>query len=86
MSKGSKNKQLDRLRKRPKDFAWNELSNVLSKLGYREIQKNGSRVCFFHSESRHKILLHKRHPDSTLLEYQIKYVLQSLDEQGNIND
>ncbi len=85
MSKGLRNKQLDRMRSHPKDFSWNELVGALSKLGYEEIQKSGSRVCFLHRERRHKILLHKRHPDSTLLEYQIKIVLQSLHEQGRID-
>lgn len=68
----------------PKDFSWNELVNALSKLGYKEIERRGSRKCFIHSDSKHKILLHKRHPDSTLLEYQIKEVLTSLKAQGHI--
>lgn len=86
MIQGSRNKQLERLKTIPKDFPWKDLTAALSKLGYKEMQKAGSRVCFFNPASRHKILLHKRHPDSTLLEYQIKGVLQSLKEQGHTDD
>lgn len=66
----------------PKDFAWNDLRRLLLSLGYTEIQGNGSRVKFVNKSLRagRLIMLHKRHPDSTLLKYQLESVLDALQQ------
>lgn len=76
------NKALQRMKSRPKDFSWRELQSALGSLGFTEHERSGSRKCFVHPETNHKIQLHKRHPDSTLLPYQLKEVLGLLLELG----
>jgi hypothetical protein len=77
-------KLLDKLQSKPspKNFAWNELRTVLLSLGYKEAQGSGSRVKFVNKSlcAGKLILLHKRHPDPTLLKYQVKAVLTALQE------
>jgi len=68
----------------PKDFSWDELSSVLRHLGYSELMAEGSRRRFVHDQSKHVIMLHRRHPIDTLLPRQIKQVIDSLKEQGAI--
>jgi len=65
----------------PKDFSWEELVKVMRSFGYREMEGSGSRKKFI-NDQKHKILLHKRHPDSTLLEYQIEDVKDALKSLG----
>jgi len=67
----------------PKDFSWDELVKVMRSYGYRELEGKGSRKKFVNSVN-HKILLHKRHPDSTLLDYQIEDVKHGLRQEGHI--
>jgi len=67
----------------PKDFSWSDLVRVLKSFGYREIEGSGSRKKFV-SGANHKILLHKRHPDSTLLGYQIEQVVEALTQEGHL--
>lgn len=67
----------------PKDFAWADVVKILKSFGYAEIEGTGSRKKFV-SHSKHKILLHKRHPDSTLLDYQIELVVEALTSQGHL--
>ena len=64
----------------PKDFAWKDLQTLMASLGYKEVQGKGSRVKFINKAllASRLIMLHKRHPDPTLLKYQIEYVLEEL--------
>ncbi|MCJ2375150.1 MULTISPECIES: type II toxin-antitoxin system HicA family toxin [Pseudomonas] len=66
----------------PKDFAWNDAVKILEHFGYKEFEGAGSRKKFIDSKNR-KILLHKRHPDSTLLGYQIELVVETLTLHGH---
>lgn len=82
--------QIDKLMKRflsmPNDFTWVELRRVLVGLRYEETQAgktSGSRVRFMH-EDYPPISLHKPHPKPTLKEYQVKQILQTLKERGQI--
>lgn len=68
----------------PKDVSWSELVRILGNFGFDEKQGSGSRVRFIHVETGRKILLHKRHPDSTLLEYQINDIKEQLCDMGLI--
>lgn len=78
-------KLIDELKRQPspKDFSWASLVKVLAHFGYKEIQGSGSRVKFV-ATNNHKILLHKRHPDSTLLDYQIEQVVDALKQEGHL--
>lgn len=44
------NKLIDRFRKKPKDFSYDELKRLLSFLGYIEKQGAGSRVVFINEK------------------------------------
>lgn len=81
---GKKEKLLARLRARPKDFSWSELQSLMKHLGYTELTGRGSRRKFIHTETKRIVSLHKRHPDDTLLDYQVKDVLDFLEQQGEI--
>jgi hypothetical protein len=80
----SKEKLLDRLLSRRKDFSWSDLQTLMRHLGYEEKTGSGSRRKFIHTETKRIVSLHKRHPDNTLLDYQIKEVLNFLKQEGNI--
>lgn len=66
----------------PRDFAWSDAVKILEHYGYKEFEGAGSRKKFIDSKNR-KILLHKRHPDSTLLGYQIELVVETLTLHGH---
>lgn len=75
-------KQLNRLKSMPKDFTYNELKSVLNYLGFKEYNKgktSGSRVKFVDNQNR-IIELHKPHPKNILKEYQIKLVIDKLND------
>lgn len=68
----------------PKDFTWQQLQKVMKFFGYEEIEGNGSRKKFVNMQTKHKVLLHKRHPDSTLIGPQLEDVIDSLKSQGHL--
>ncbi len=79
-----KDKLIERLRSKPKDFTFEETETLLEYLGYVRTDKgktSGSRIAF--KNPQHKtIMLHKPHPRKELLEYQIKELLKTLSEEG----
>ncbi|MGD9160388.1 MAG: type II toxin-antitoxin system HicA family toxin [Desulfobacteraceae bacterium] len=83
---GRNEKLLVRLKQKPKDFTWGELTNLLKSLGY--IQKKagktgGSRRRFVHSTAP-AITLHKPHPDRIVKRYVINDILELLTREGII--
>ena len=81
-----KEKLINRLKQRPKDFTWDELSNLLQSLGYKENKKaktGGSRRRFVH-ESAPTITLHKPHPQNILKHYTIAQILEVLKKEDMI--
>lgn len=61
-----KEKLISRLKRRPKDFTWDELGNLLHFIGYREVNKGktgGSRRRFIHPSAA-AMTLHKPHPQN----------------------
>ena len=79
-----KDKLIKRLKTKPKDFTFEEMEALLRYLGYAKTDKgktSGSRVMFIHNE-RKPILLHKPHPRKELLEYQMKQLLDVLEQEG----
>lgn len=75
-------KLIEKLKSKPKDFTFDELTIILNSLGYTLDNKgktSGSRVSFVHSD-KPLILLHKPHKRKALLSYQINQILEQLKE------
>lgn len=78
-----KDRLIERLKGKPKDFTFDELKNVLEHFGFIMCtggKTGGSRVKFLRGNS--VIILHKPHPRKELLEYQIKQVIEALKKEG----
>ena len=61
-------KQIERLKSKPKDFTYDEAKSILNNFGFMEYNKgktSGSRVEFKDKNGR-KIILHKPHPNNNL--------------------
>ncbi|HEX7359477.1 MAG TPA: type II toxin-antitoxin system HicA family toxin [Bryobacteraceae bacterium] len=77
-------KLLDRLKSKPKNFTWSELENLLEGLGYTQERGAGSRRKFIHRKTGTMISLHEPHPRKELKAYQIKAVLEHLNQEHQI--
>lgn len=76
-----KEKLIARLLSRPKDFHYDEAKTLLLQLGFEEKNKgktSGSRVEFV--KGADTILLHKPHPSGELKSYQVKQLVDTLNE------
>ena len=83
---GQKEKLIRRLKAKPKDFTFDEAETLLQYLSYVRSNKgktSGSRVMFI-SEEHETILLHKPHPQKELKAYQIKQLIEILEQEGLI--
>jgi hypothetical protein len=83
---GKKEKLIKRLKAKPTDFTFDEAETLLNYLDYIRSDKgktSGSRVIFT-SINHPPILLHKPHPRKELAEYQIKQLLEILEQEGLI--
>jgi hypothetical protein len=79
----SKHKKLvDRLKGRPKDFTWHELTTLLGGFGYQVAEGDGSRRKFVNEQTGVVICLHKPHPGNALKRYQIDDVVEHLKGEG----
>lgn len=82
---GQKEKLIKKLKSIPKDFTFDEAESLLGYFSYYRTNKgktSGSRVMFTSEEHDAKILLHKPHPRKELLEYQIKQLIEQLNQEG----
>jgi hypothetical protein len=76
-------KLLERLLAKPKDFTWEELSKVLNGFGYRPIsagKTGGSRVRFI-SLDHPPVILHKPHPKPILKRYQLEEIINLIKQE-----
>ncbi|MGN0482577.1 MAG: type II toxin-antitoxin system HicA family toxin [Lachnospiraceae bacterium] len=83
---GQKEKLIQRLKSKPKDFTFDDAETLLNYLDYVRSNKgktSGSRVIFT-SENHGNILLHKPHPQKELKSYQIKQLIDILEQEGLI--
>lgn len=83
---GQKEKLIQRLKSKPKDFTFDEVETLLRYLSYVRSNKgktSGSRIMFT-SEEHKEILLHKPHPQKELKAYQIKQLIEVLEQEGLI--
>lgn len=75
-----KDKLIERLKSKPKDFTFDEAKVLLESFGYimsNSGKTSGSRICFIRGQKIFR--LHKPHPRKELLVYQIK---ELIDEFG----
>lgn len=75
-------KEIERLKSKPKDYTYEEAKSLLSKLGFFENNKgrtSGSRVEFKDIYGR-KLTLHKPHPSNTIKMYKVNEILNDLEE------
>ena len=82
---GQKEKLIAKLKSNPKDFTFDESESLLGYMTYRRSNKgrtSGSRVMFTSDKYKTKILLHKPHPRKELLEYQVKQLIDLLEQEG----
>lgn len=82
----TKEKLIMRLKSKPKDFTFEEAERLLNYLDYECSDKgktSGSRVIFRNREHG-AILLHKPHPSKELRDYQVKQLLDILEQEGLI--
>jgi len=80
-----KDKLIERLKSRPKDFTFAEMETLLSSLGFKKFNKgktSGSRVSFIYGTI--VIDIHKPHPRNELKPYQVSQVLGRLEREGLI--
>ena len=83
---GQKEKLIRKLKSQPKDFTFDEAETLPNYLTYHRSNKgrtSGSRVIFI-SDEYAPILLHKPHPRKKLLDYQIKQLVEVLEQEGLI--
>ncbi len=77
---GTKDKLLNRFNTFPSDFTWEEMSRLLSSLGYQPYNKgktSGSRV-IFRGQDKTPIMLHKPHPGNIIKGYVLRQVYNYL--------
>ena len=80
---GRKEKLIQRLKSKPKDFTFDEAETLLGHLSYSRLNKgktSGSRVVFT-SENHAAILLHKPHPGNELKGYQVQQLIEILQQE-----
>lgn len=76
-------KQINRLKSKPKDLTYNEIKNLLNNLGFYENNKgktSGSRVVFINIDLNKYIEIHKPHPSNILKPYQVNSIIKLLEE------
>ena len=81
---GQKEKLIQKLKSKPKDMTVEEVETLLKYLSYTRSDKgrtSGSRVMFT-STDHAPILLHKPHPRKELLAYQVKQLVDLLEQEG----
>ena len=80
-----KDKLINRLMKKPKDFTFDEMKSLLSYFGY-ELKQGGtvSGVKFIKEDSNETINFHKPHPNGTLKKYVLDKVIEKLRKDGQL--
>jgi hypothetical protein len=84
---GTKEKLIERFKRQPKDFTFDELTRMFRILGFELSQKgktSGSRVEFVNNEKELSFGAHKPHPDSAIKSYVMKQILEFLSSNNLI--
>lgn len=78
-----KDKLIERLLKKPRDFTFDEMESLLSYFGYELKQGGaGSGVKSVKDGSNEVINFHKPHPNGTLKKYVLDQVIEKLRKDG----
>ncbi len=78
-----KDKLIEKLLKKPKDFSFDEMKSLLSYFGYSLKQGgSGSGVKFIREECNEVINFHKPHPDGVLKRYVLEQIIEKLKKDG----
>jgi predicted RNA binding protein YcfA (HicA-like mRNA interferase family) len=83
----TKDKLIERYKRQPQDFTWEELVKLFNILGFTVDSKgktSGSRILFENGEDAHTV--HKPHPANIIKQYVMKQILKFLTEKGYINE
>lgn len=83
---GQKEKLIEKLKARPKTFTFDDAEALLRYFSYTRSNKgrtSGSRVMFV-SDEHAPITMHKPHPRKELLAYQVKQLIEVLEQEGLI--
>ncbi len=81
---GKKDKLIAKLKSNPKDFTFEEAESLLGYLSFHKTNKgktSGSRFMFTSDKYNIKIILHKPHPRKELLSYQVKLLIDQLEQE-----
>ena len=81
---GQKEKLIERLKAKPKTFTFDDAESLSQYFHYERSNKgriSGSRIAFV-SDDHPPILMHKPHPRKELLEYQVKQLIEILEQEG----
>ncbi len=81
---GQKEKLIEKLKSNPKTFTFEDAESLLGYFNYHRSNKgktSGSRVMFSSKDHKTKILFHKPHPRKELLEYQVKQLIEQLEQE-----
>lgn len=84
---GTRDKLIERFKKLPKDFSFEETVTLLSYFGYEKHNKgasSGSRIRFFNPKTKEFINLHRPHPGSIMKGWMMKEIYNHLKEHGLI--
>ena len=81
---GKSDKLKEQLKNAPKTYSWSDLTTLMKQLGYEKKEMAGSRVRFYHPETRHLIRLHKPHPENHLKGGALKDIRLALKQEGYI--
>lgn len=80
-----KDKLIERLLKKPKDFTYDEMVSLLSYLDYELKQSGtGSGVKFIKLNSNDVINFHRPHPNGILKQYILNQVIEKLRKDGTL--
>ena len=85
---GQKEKLIEQLKSKPRDFTFDDAETLLGYFDLRRFNKgrsSGSRVIFTGGDHG-KFLMHKPHPQKELKPYQVKELLEYLEREGLIDE
>ncbi len=83
---GTKEKLIERFKRLPADFTFEEAESMLHSFGYVKCEKgrtSGSRV-IFRNRNKRPIMLHRPHPQKTLKGYAVRQLPADLIDRGFI--
>lgn len=82
---GKREKLIERFKRLPKDFTYEEMITLMSIYGYEEHNKgatSGSRVRFKNVQNGTYVDIHRPHPGSIMKAWMMKTVFQHLKDNG----